>query len=173
SFTAEEIWRHLPGARGESVLFETWYAGLEGASMEATDAAFWAELRALREELAKWLEQMRRDGEIGASLDVVVDLYVDAERAQRLNAFGEELRFFFITSEFNVHPMEQAPSDLLLTAVVLPTGRFQFRFAMRPSTAPKCVRCWHHRSDAGTHAQHPELCGRCIDNVEGPGEDRR
>ncbi|EQD64803.1 isoleucyl-tRNA synthetase, partial [mine drainage metagenome] len=81
SFTAEEIWRHLPGARGESVLFETWYAGLEGASMEATDAAFWAELRALREELAKWLEQMRRDGEIGASLDVVVDLYVDAERA--------------------------------------------------------------------------------------------
>ena len=173
SFTAEEIWRHLPGVRDESVLFETWYAGLEGASMEATDAAFWAELRALREELAKWLEQMRRDGEIGASLDVVVDLYVDAERAQRLNAFGQELRFFFITSEFNVHPMEQAPSDSLLTAVVLPTGRFQFRFAMRPSTAPKCVRCWHHRADVGTHAQHPELCGRCVDNIEGPGEDRR
>ncbi|MHB1616889.1 MAG: isoleucine--tRNA ligase [Metallibacterium sp.] len=173
SFTAEEIWRHLPGVRDESVLFETWYAGLEGASMEATDAAFWADLRGLRDELARWLEQMRREGEIGASLDAVVDLYVDAERAQQLQAFGEELRFFFITSEFNVHPMEQAPSDSLLTAVELPSGRMQFRFAMRPSAAPKCVRCWHHRADVGTHAQHPELCGRCIDNIEGPGEDRR
>ena len=28
SFTAEEIWQALPGERGESVLFETWYDGL-------------------------------------------------------------------------------------------------------------------------------------------------
>jgi isoleucyl-tRNA synthetase len=28
TFTAEEIWKHLPGERSESVLFETWYDGL-------------------------------------------------------------------------------------------------------------------------------------------------
>ena len=42
------------------------------------------------------------------------------------------------------------------------------------SAAAKCDRCWHHREDVGSHAEHPELCGRCISNLpEGPGEERR
>jgi hypothetical protein len=32
------------------------------------------------------------------------------------------------------------------------------------------VRCWHFRADVGSHAEHPELCGRCVDNVDGAGE---
>jgi isoleucyl-tRNA synthetase len=43
----------------------------------------------------------------------------------------------------------------------------------RVSDAAKCVRCWHRRDDVGSHAEHPELCGRCVSNVEGPGETRR
>jgi isoleucyl-tRNA synthetase len=41
------------------------------------------------------------------------------------------------------------------------------------STRDKCVRCWHHRADVGKHKQHPELCGRCVENVAGDGETRR
>jgi isoleucyl-tRNA synthetase len=37
----------------------------------------------------------------------------------------------------------------------------------------KCPRCWHHREDVGSHADHPDLCGRCVDNVAGGGETRR
>ncbi len=44
--------------------------------------------------------------------------------------------------------------------------------AARASEHAKCVRCWHHREDVGTHAEHPELCGRCVQNVAGPGETR-
>ena len=36
----------------------------------------------------------------------------------------------------------------------------------------KCVRCWHRRPDIGLNAKHPELCGRCISNVDGDGETR-
>jgi isoleucyl-tRNA synthetase len=36
----------------------------------------------------------------------------------------------------------------------------------------KCVRCWHRRQDVGAVAAHPGLCGRCVENVEGPGERR-
>jgi isoleucyl-tRNA synthetase len=39
--------------------------------------------------------------------------------------------------------------------------------------APKCVRCWHHRADVGSVAEHPELCGRCVVNLSEPGEERR
>ena len=36
----------------------------------------------------------------------------------------------------------------------------------------KCVRCWHHREDVASHDEHPELCGRCVENVAGNGETR-
>ncbi len=42
-----------------------------------------------------------------------------------------------------------------------------------PSEHAKCVRCWHHRADVGSHAEHPQLCGRCVENVVGDGEQRR
>ena len=32
---------------------------------------------------------------------------------------------------------------------------------------------WHHREDVGANAEHEELCGRCIDNIEGAGEQRQ
>jgi isoleucyl-tRNA synthetase len=47
------------------------------------------------------------------------------------------------------------------------------RFVARVSEAGKCARCWHHRDDVGAHLVHPALCGRCVENVDGPGESRR
>jgi isoleucyl-tRNA synthetase len=41
-----------------------------------------------------------------------------------------------------------------------------------PSVYPKCIRCWHHREDVGTNPEHPQICGRCVQNVTGPGETR-
>jgi isoleucyl-tRNA synthetase len=35
------------------------------------------------------------------------------------------------------------------------------------------VRCWQRRSDVGVDHRHPELCSRCVSNVEGPGEERK
>ena len=43
---------------------------------------------------------------------------------------------------------------------------------VKPSSQPKCVRCFHLRSDVGSDPRHPELCARCVVNVEGPGEER-
>ena len=40
------------------------------------------------------------------------------------------------------------------------------------SLRPKCERCWHHREDVGSDASHPQLCQRCVDNIEGAGEKR-
>jgi isoleucyl-tRNA synthetase len=34
------------------------------------------------------------------------------------------------------------------------------------------ARCWHRRPDIGGDAGHPELCSRCVSNLEGPGETR-
>ena len=46
------------------------------------------------------------------------------------------------------------------------------RLRVSVSTQPKCVRCWHYSADVGESATHPELCARCVSNVEGSGEQR-
>ncbi|MFB6259178.1 MAG: zinc finger domain-containing protein, partial [Thiohalorhabdaceae bacterium] len=38
---------------------------------------------------------------------------------------------------------------------------------------PKCGRCWHRRPTVGENPDHPELCDRCVTNIEGAGEERR
>jgi isoleucyl-tRNA synthetase len=178
SFTAEEIWKFLPasterGPRGESVMFETWYDGLEAAQASPEQRAFWSDLLAVRRELGKALEQQRQEGAIGASLDAEVDLFVPDDWLTRYRSVKDELRFFFITSSLNLESDKHAPADATLATLEAASGPTQIRFRVRPSEQRKCVRCWHHRPDVGVQPAHPNLCGRCVTNVDGPGEQRK
>ena len=169
SFTAEEVWQHMPGERGESVLFETWYEGLDALQGSAGQRRFWGDLLAIRETASRVLEGMRKAGDIGASLQADVTLYLDADLVERYAGMSGELRFFFITSDVQL----AAPDSRGEGAEKVPLEAGQAWVAAAPSTAAKCVRCWHHREDVGRHAEHPELCGRCVRNVDGAGEERR
>jgi isoleucyl-tRNA synthetase len=178
SFTAEEIWKFLPtripsGQRVESVMFETWFDGLAALQESPQQRAFWTDLLAVRLELGKRLEQLRKEGEIGSSLDAEVDLFVPEAWLKRYRFVSDELRFFFITSSLNLHLDQEAPTDATPAAIESASGRVQVYFRVRPSSLKKCIRCWHHRPDVGVQPAHPELCGRCVTNVEGPGEQRK
>jgi isoleucyl-tRNA synthetase len=82
-----------------------------------------------------------------------------------LEQFGEELRFLFITSGAEVRSVADRPFDAL--------GVENVWVRAVPVTDAKCVRCWQRRPDIGTVAAHPELCGRCVTNLDGGGETRR
>jgi isoleucyl-tRNA synthetase len=113
---------------------------------------------------------VRNAGSIGAPLDVEVDVYCQPPLLETLQSFGEELRFVFITSAARVHQAQSRPAD----AVAAEEGEANSVWIVaKPTSATKCVRCWHKREDVGHDARHPELCGRCVTNVEGPGEVRR
>jgi isoleucyl-tRNA synthetase len=165
SFTAEEIWRHMPGKRGESVFLETWYT-LPAPPAGAVDSDFWSDVIAVRQAVSRELEKLRVAGGIGSGLDAEVDLYCDSERQERLRRLGGELRFVFITSYVRIHPLEERPTDAVETEV---KGLY---VQVAPSAYPKCIRCWHHREDVGINPEHPQICGRCVQNVAGPGEAR-
>ncbi len=163
SFTAEEIHRHVPGERSESILFETWYEGLFPLD-DADDARRrWDTVIGVREAVSKATEQVRRSGQAGSSLAVEVDLWLEGPQKQTIDGLGDELRFVLITSEARVHDLDDAPADV--ERLSLPRGEIAVR--VTPTSHPKCVRCWHFRPDVG------ELCGRCVENVDGDGEDRR
>jgi len=168
SFTAEEIWRHMPGSRAGSVFFSTW-ADLPDATGESA-LLDWPKILEARGAVLRELERLRVAGRIGAPLDAIVDLYVGPEMRAALEPLGEELRFVLITSEAYVHGAETRPGDAVAAG---PDGQPSLWVRVRPSAAAKCVRCWHRRADVGSVAAHPDLCVRCAGNVDGPGETRR
>ncbi len=172
SFTADEVWENLPGEHEEfGVFFATWSEQLYPYRHPEIDLELWDQLLALREQSAVLLEELRQSGRIGSSLDAEITVYADDELLDRLDILADELRFILITSEATLAPLSDAPAD---TAVQSIDGdRYQFALQVEPSPHPKCVRCWHHRPDVGADPKHPELCGRCVENVEGDGETRR
>ena len=168
AFTSEEIWQYLPGERGESVMLATWYECLtalpEGAAL---DRAFWDDVMQVKAAVNKELENQRNAKVIGGNLQAEVTLYAEASLAQRLALLGDELRFVLITSRADLAPLEQAGADAVETEL---SG---LKLSVAKSGNPKCGRCWHFLADVGSHAQHPEICGRCIENIEGRGEARQ
>jgi len=158
SFTADELWGYLPGERKDNVLFATWYDGLEPLPADAPlTAADFDQLLALREQVSKVLEPMRANGAIGAALEAEITVAADADTAARWQPLADELRFLLISGDVQVRP---ATTDEVFVSA-------------QPTEKTKCVRCWHYRADVGTVAAHPELCGRCVTNIDGAGEDRR
>ncbi len=170
TFTADELWQAIPGQRTESVLLENWYGALtELDSNEPCNMAFWLTLQEIRAVISKELEALRANKIIGSSLDAEITLYCDDNMQTTLNQLGDELRFVFITSAANVQPMAEATENSI--EVTTATGTI-LKISAHASTYKKCVRCWHHHANVGSNAEHPELCGRCIENVAGDGEQR-
>jgi len=166
SFTADEINEVLPGERADSVLLTTWYEGLFAlADDDAFGREYWARVMKVKEAVNKCLEDARNEKLVKASLGAEVTLYVSDELKADLDRLGDELRFVLITSTATLLPLSEA-GDARETLVE------GLKVSVKASEHAKCARCWHHREDVGQHAEHEELCGRCIDNVEGEGEQR-
>jgi len=169
SFTADEIWSLLPGDRSANVFTQVWH-DLPKPADEGFSSQTWRLLLQAREAVNKKLEARRAAGDIGGSLDAEISLYAQGEVLKALRASGEELRFWFITSGARALPEAGRPSTAVL--VTLDQGETLWIDISR-SERTKCTRCWHHRADVGSDPAHPELCSRCVVNLQDDGEVRR
>ena len=163
SFTGEEVWAVLNGKDDVSVFEQQWYALPDFPSHPEfnNDTAFfneWQEIRNFRAEVNKQLEEQRAAGKIGSALQAEIDLFVPKGYFRMLTRLGDDLRLVMITSRATVHQVATEAEQ---------------RIVVTPSTHAKCERCWHYRSDVGSDAAHPTLCGRCVSNLYGNGEARR
>ena len=166
SFTADEAWGYMPGERADSVFLETWYEQLHPMPDAEAGRAYWTMVSDVRSAVSKQLEGMRKEGVIGSSLDAEVVLYCSEDLRPQLEKMADELRFVLITSYARVRPLDDAVEQARGCDVE------GLKIAAYPSEHAKCPRCWHHREDIGQHTGHPDLCGRCVSNIEGDGEVR-
>jgi isoleucyl-tRNA synthetase len=156
SFTAEEAWA-IAGDGSESVQLQTWHVLPAIAGQDALMQR-WSTIRSVRADVQRELEQLRAAGKIGSSLQAAVTVRVSGGKFDALAALKDDLRFVLITSQAVLERAASEQDEAINAA---------------PSSAVKCERCWHYRDDVGSHADHPGICGRCVDNLAGAGEVRR
>lgn len=164
SFTADELWGYLPGAGEESVFVAELYQFPVFAQQPAITAADWEQILDAKEAINKVLEEQRGAGNIKGSLEADLTLYAEPALAGSLAKLGDELRFVTITSTAQLHSADELAGSASPLAGL--------RVAVGHSAATKCARCWHCSSDVGSLSAHPELCVRCVTNIDGAGEQR-
>jgi isoleucyl-tRNA synthetase len=163
-FTAEEIWRKLPGPREQSVHLAE-FPRVEESWVRPDLEKKWEILIAVRQQAAKALEQERGAGRIGSSLEAKVTLVAEPDLYRILKeGFGEE----------------ELAADLIVSEVVLESGRQTSGRAVSSgeggllglsevrverASGAKCHRCWLYRLDVGEDPEHPMLCARCVSAV--------
>ena len=170
SFTAEEAYSHIPNCNTQTIFTTSWYEDLDSlGDSETISENSWNIIFDVRQIVLKVLEELREKGDIGSGLDAEVNVYCDQETYRTLSLLEDELRFVFITSYANILSDSRAPKDS--PAFKLPNGS-SIQIAVNKSTHKKCIRCWHLREDVGSNHDHAELCGRCVENIDGSGEPR-
>ncbi|MCH5144222.1 isoleucine--tRNA ligase [Desulfovibrio sp. UIB00] len=158
SFTAEEIFAHLPeGLRGaEPTVFALQPIDSAPLLLDEGTRDDWNVLTAVRGAVTKAIEPMRRDGVIGHSLDTRVTLFVADELRQRLEGLNTDLRAFCIVSQIALQPLESAPQGAYCDEEIAGLA-----IGVEKAHGEKCERCWIYSTELGTDAEHPTLCPRC------------
>jgi len=155
-FTAEEIWRYMPGAdRPESVHMAT-LPEPDPAWEDRSLAERWNFFLEVRGEVTRALEIARAEKRIGHGLDAGVTIYAANETHRRLAPFADQMSTLLIVSAATL--VEAAtPQDAFQAEAIAELG-------VRVETAPgqKCARCWVRDPAVGSDPVHPDICPRCL-----------
>ncbi|MBD2000918.1 isoleucine--tRNA ligase [Leptolyngbya sp. FACHB-541] len=173
SHMAEDIWQFIPYSTSHESVFESGWVKLEDEWKNPELAASWQQLRRIRFEVNKVLEQARAEKAIGSSLEAKVLLYVpDLELRQKLQSMNptdslssngvDELRYLFLTSQVELLHSPAALADLKYQSQSDALG-----VGVADADGQKCDRCWNYSIHVGEFKEHPLLCERCIPALAG------
>jgi isoleucyl-tRNA synthetase len=153
SFTADEIWRMLPGG-GRQTATSVHLAPFPGGESVWRDeglATRWDKLLTYRTLVQGELEARRRDKVIGSSLEAHVQIEAGPDAYRFLTAYAGDLSTIFIVSRVTLKQGGMGQADIQVTV-----GK---------SDAAKCERCWNYREAVGGDVAHPTLCDRCVEAI--------
>ncbi|MEO6922929.1 MAG: class I tRNA ligase family protein, partial [Bryocella sp.] len=159
SFTADEVWKHLPPVAGRPdnvhlALFPD-VAEIVPGSVAGLEHE-WEALLEVRSLVLVELEAMRAAKTIGKSLEAAVEIIV-AEGSPALEVlvkYETSLAEFFNVSQATVQAVgaSQDSAAIIVRAAV--------------ADGEKCGRCWRVVPDVGSDARWPPVCARCAAALE-------
>ena len=142
-FLAEETYQYTPGNNQESIFLTDFPKPQSDLKNSALEADF-NRLVEVRREVTKILETMRKDKQIGASLEAEVHLTADGKDYDLLQKYKDSLKELFIVSYVFVE-------------------KGSFKVEAKPSRGQKCTRCWNYDEKTNVDPKFPEHCPKCIE----------
>jgi isoleucyl-tRNA synthetase len=175
SHMAEDIWQNLPYPTPYESVFESGWVKLDDQWKQPELVDLWGQLRTIRQEVNKVLEQARTGKDIGSSLEAKALLYVaDADLRQQLIAMNptdavapqgnhvDELRYLFLVSQ-----VEILESPAPLAGLKYSSESDALGLGVVDAEGQKCARCWNYSTHVGEHSEHPTICERCVEALAG------
>jgi isoleucyl-tRNA synthetase len=156
SFTAEEIWRHIPGKREESVFLAD-FPEVNDKFVDNDLEAKWENLSNIRNEVNKALEMKRQDKFIGNSLEASVKIYAGDPNLSLLSNYLSFLPTLFIVSDADILDNKDVPE-----AAYRSTEIEDLAILVEKAGGEKCQRCWIRDTSVGKFDNHPHLCEKCF-----------
>jgi len=148
SFTADELWLHLPGSREASVHMAVFPAAADLRAFEDDElTSRWERLFRLRELVLAAIEPLRKNKQIGSSLQAKVILSASPSDLALLERHARDLPMLFIVSEVELRRGDDGPP----------------RATIERAGGIKCERCWRYVPSVSTDPAWAGLCERCQD----------
>lgn len=171
SHTAEDIWQYLPYPTPFQSVFQSGWVYFSPEWQQPELGKVWEELRQIRAEVNKVLEQARTEKLIGSSLEAKVLLYVaDADLKAKLEELNpkdaltgnrvDQLRYLFIASQ-----VEIVATPELVQSSIYNSQSEKLAIGISKADGEKCDRCWNYADFSGTvsvgASSEPAVCDRC------------
>jgi isoleucyl-tRNA synthetase len=154
SFTAEEVWQHLPGDREGSVHLATFPLPSDELTTKSELDEPIKRLLGLRDTILAELEELRQAGTIGKSEEAQMLFAGDtATVLQDLDITGIDLARFLIVSDAKEGAVQGDGTEVAAYPGL--------RVAVTPYEAHTCSRCWRRVEQPVDDAELPDLCERC------------
>ena len=158
--TAEELWRFLPGARSESVHLELFPTSAELAGFDDPEILErWRKLMVIREQVLGEIEPLRKNKQIGSSLQAKVILSASAAELEFLQRHTKGLPMLFIVSAVELRAARSTGKTDTPTTV---------HVAIERAEGTKCERCWRYVSSVSDAPERRGVCDRCLDALAEP-----
>jgi isoleucyl-tRNA synthetase len=152
--TTEELWRHLPGVREESIHLAEFPRDVESL-IDADLMTRWDRIMRIRDDVNRALEAERQAKTIGNSLGARVTLRAGGEDGRLLEQYAEDLPMLFIVSQVDLERGTDADSAVEITVA--------------RAEGQKCARCWRVVPSVSAESATEGLCDRCVDALQGTG----
>ncbi len=149
AYTADEAWEFIPGKPTGSVHEAEW--ATNNFKLPDGETTTWALLLSLRSFILPELEKARQAKSIGKALEAKVIL--NGGNAAIIGSNTEAagaLRELVNVSQIDLAGKSAEPDSVSVTK----------------ADGQKCERCWHWEMDIGQYAEHPTICGRCVEAVK-------
>jgi isoleucyl-tRNA synthetase len=155
SFTADEVWQHMPKQEEESVHLAQ-FPPLHPEYKDGELVGRWDLIMKVRGEVSKALEIARTGKIIGHSLDAAVTISAPSELLTFLRHYTNELKSIFIVSKVEL-------SDGIFGEFFQAEGIENLKIQVTAAPGDKCERCWCYDEETGLDAEHPTICPKCLE----------